>query len=75
VRASRARLAISAIDSGRKRVRIAGEGVRVFLLVAVLSYSRRLFVKTLLSERQDDWRGHCCGLHAFWRRAADDARR
>jgi transposase len=30
--------------------------VRVFLLVAVLSYSRRLLVKAFLSERQDDWR-------------------
>jgi hypothetical protein len=28
----------------------------VFLLVAVLSYSRRLFVKAFLQERQDDWR-------------------
>jgi transposase len=44
------------IDFGQKRVRIAGAWVRVFLLVAVLSYSRRLFVKAFLSERQDDWR-------------------
>ena len=44
------------IDFGQKRVRIAGEWVRVFLLVAVLSYSRRLFVKDFLNERQDDWR-------------------
>jgi transposase len=44
------------IDFGQKRVRIAGEWVRVFLLVAVLSYSRRLFVKPFLNERQDDWR-------------------
>jgi transposase len=44
------------IDFGQKRVRIAGEWVRVFLLVAVLSYSRRLFVKAFLNERQDDWR-------------------
>ena len=28
----------------------------VFLLVAVLSYSRRLFVKAFLNERGDDWR-------------------
>lgn len=28
----------------------------MFLLVAVLSYSRRLFVKALLNERGDDWR-------------------
>jgi transposase len=44
------------IDFGQKRIRIAGEWVRVFLLVAVLSYSRRLFVKAFLNERQDDWR-------------------
>lgn len=44
------------IDFGQKRVRIADEEVVVHLLVAVLSYSRRLFVKAFLSERQDDWR-------------------
>ena len=44
------------IDFGQKRVRVAGAWVRVFVLVAVLSYSRRLFVKAFLNERQDDWR-------------------
>jgi transposase len=44
------------IDFGQKRLLIAGLGVRVFLLVAVLSYSRRLFVKPFLNERSDDWR-------------------
>jgi transposase len=44
------------IDFGQKRVRIGGALVRVYLLVAVLSFSRRLFVKAFLSERQDDWR-------------------
>lgn len=44
------------IDFGQKQVRIAGVLVRVHLLVAVLSHSRRLFVKPFLSERQDDWR-------------------
>lgn len=44
------------VDFGQKRVRIGGDWVRVFLLVAVLSYSRRLFVKAFLNERQDDWR-------------------
>lgn len=43
------------IDFGQKLVRIAGEVVRVYLLVAVLSYSRRLFVKAFLSERTEDW--------------------
>jgi len=44
------------IDFGQKRLRIAGVRVRIFLLVAVLSYSRRLFVKVFLNERGDDWR-------------------
>ena len=44
------------IDFGQQRVAIAGVPVRVFLLVAVLSYSRRLFVKAFLNERGDDWR-------------------
>jgi len=44
------------VDFGQKRLQIAGAWVRVFVLVAVLSYSRRLFVKAFLSERQDDWR-------------------
>jgi transposase len=49
------------IDFGQKRVPIAGIEVRIFLLVAVLSYSRRLFVKAFLSERQDDWREGIAG--------------
>lgn len=44
------------IDFGQKRVQIGEAAVRVFFLVAVLSYSRRLFVKAFLNERQDDWR-------------------
>jgi transposase len=44
------------IDFGQKRVQIGEASVRVFFLVAVLSYSRRLFVKAFLNERQDDWR-------------------
>ena len=44
------------VDFGEKRVTIAGTAVKVFLLVAVLSYSRRTFVKAFLHERQDDWR-------------------
>jgi transposase len=43
-------------DFGQKLVEIAGTLTRVYLLVAVLSYSRRLFVKAFLAERQDDWR-------------------
>jgi len=44
------------VDFGEKRVTIGGAAVTVFLLVAVLSYSRRTFVKAFLHERQDDWR-------------------
>lgn len=44
------------VDFGQKRVLIAGQRVRIFLLVAVLSYSRRLFVKPFLNERGADWR-------------------
>jgi len=44
------------VDFGEKRVTIAGTAITVFLLVAVLSYSRRTFVKAFLHERQDDWR-------------------
>ena len=44
------------IDFGQKRLPIAGVRVRIFLLVAVLGYSRRLFVKAFLNERGADWR-------------------
>jgi transposase len=44
------------VDLGEKRVTIGGTAITVFLLVAVLSYSRRTFVKAFLHERQDDWR-------------------
>lgn len=44
------------VDFGEKRVTIGGTALTVFLLVAVLSYSRRTFVKAFLHERQDDWR-------------------
>jgi transposase len=43
------------IDFGQKVVRLAGSLTRVHLLIAVLSYSRRIFVKAFLSERRDDW--------------------
>jgi transposase len=44
------------LDFGEKRISIAGALVRVFFLVAVLSFSRRIFVKAFLAQRQDDWR-------------------
>jgi len=42
-------------DLGQKKVRVGGELVRVIFFVAVLSYSRRIFVKLLGSERQEEW--------------------
>jgi transposase len=44
------------IDFGEKRVSIGGQLVKVLLFVAVLSYSRRIFVRAFLAQRQDDWR-------------------
>lgn len=44
------------IDFGEKKMVIAGQLVCVYLLVAVLGYSRRLFVKAFLNQRSDDWR-------------------
>jgi hypothetical protein len=40
--------------------------VRVFLLVAVLSYSRRLYVHAFLNERGDDWREGIAGAFAHF---------
>lgn len=44
------------IDFGEKRVSVAGVFVRVLVFVAVLSYSRRVFVRAFRSQRHDDWR-------------------
>ena len=43
------------IDFGERKVWIAGEKVTVHFLAAVLSYSRRIFVKAFLHERQGEW--------------------
>jgi transposase len=43
------------IDFGEKVVPIAGQPVTVYLMTAVLGYSRRLFVRAALAQRQDDW--------------------
>lgn len=54
------------VDFGEKRITIAGTAITVFLLVVVLSYSRRTFVKAFLHERQDDWReGIAAAFHHF----------
>lgn len=44
------------IDFGEKWVWIGEQRVRVMLFVAVLSYSRREFVRAFRSQRHDDWR-------------------
>ena len=43
------------IDFGEKIVRIAGQPVTVYLMTAVLGYSRRLYCRAFLAQRQDDW--------------------
>ncbi len=43
------------MDFGEKVVRIAGEPVKVYLMTAVLGYSRRLYCQAFLARRQDDW--------------------
>jgi transposase len=43
------------IDFGEKTVPIAGQPVKVYLMTAVLGYSRRLYCRAFLAQRQDDW--------------------
>jgi transposase len=43
------------IDFGEKVVLIAGVSVKVYLMTAVLGYSRRLYCRAFLAQRQDDW--------------------
>jgi hypothetical protein len=43
------------IDFGEKIVQIAGQPVKVYLMTAVLGYSRRLYCRAFLAQRQDDW--------------------
>ncbi len=43
------------IDFGELRVEIGGESVRVYLFVATLGYSRRIFVQAFRHERQSAW--------------------
>src|SRR4051794_32723520 len=49
------------IDFGERMVTVGGTLVRVHLFVAVLGYSRRLFTRASLSQRQDDWREGLAG--------------
>jgi transposase len=43
------------IDFGEKVVPIAGQPVKVYLMTVVLGYSRRLYCRAFLAQRQDDW--------------------
>jgi hypothetical protein len=43
------------IDFGEKVVRINGQPIKVYLMTAVLGYSRRLYCRAFLAQRQDDW--------------------
>lgn len=49
------------IDFGEKVVCIGGVRTRVHFFVAVLGYSRRIYVRASLSQRQDDWREGLAG--------------
>ena len=49
------------IDFGEKWISIGGVRTKVHLFVAVLGYSRRIFVRASLSQRQDDWREGLAG--------------
>jgi transposase len=43
------------IDFGERRVMVGDENVKVYLFVATLGYSRRLYVRPFRNERQDSW--------------------
>lgn len=49
------------IDFGQKWISIGGVRTCVHFFVAVLGYSRRIFVRASLSQRQDDWREGLAG--------------
>ncbi len=49
------------IDFGEKWVSIAGVRTKVHFFVAVLGFSRRVFVRASLSQRQDEWREGLAG--------------
>lgn len=43
------------IDFGERRAMIGGESIKVYLFVATLGYSRRLYVRAFRNERQESW--------------------
>ena len=44
------------VDFGQQRVMVGGQWVMVYLFVATLGYSRRIYVRAGLSQRQDEWK-------------------
>jgi len=44
------------IDFGERRVKLGGSEVLVYFFVATLGFSRRLYVRASLSQRQDEWK-------------------
>ena len=43
------------IDYGERRVLIGGDNTKVYLFVATLGYSRRVYVRAFRNERQESW--------------------
>lgn len=43
------------VDFGERKVRLGGVLLTVYFFVATLGFSRRLFVRASLSQRQDEW--------------------
>jgi hypothetical protein len=43
------------IDFGERRTLIGSESIKVYLFVATLGYSRRLYVRAFRNERQESW--------------------
>ena len=43
------------IDFGERRVSIGGDNIKVYLFVATLGYSRRVYVRAFRNERQESW--------------------
>jgi len=43
------------IDFGERRALVGGESIKVYLFVATLGYSRRLYVRAFRNERQESW--------------------
>ena len=52
------------IDFGERRLQIGGANTKVYLFVATLGYSRRLYVRAFRNERQESWFG---GLEGAFR--------